>query len=87
MHGTIHQVHQGSRFGLFDVSEGFVRAVRATQAKVDQVLVDFELVLEEGDFQLFSAKTAAQPLYRFPRASIRLICGIDVAQSSLNLAI
>ena len=49
MHRVAQQIHEGTGFCLLDVAESFLKAVGSAQAKVDQVLVDLQLVLEERD--------------------------------------
>src|SRR5258708_33023148 len=71
--GLIQKIHEGSRFGLLNVRERLFETILAAQANVDQALINFELVLEESDLQLFSAQTAPQSLNCRSCTAIRFV--------------
>ncbi len=86
MDGLIQKIHEGPRLGLFDVGERLFKTILAAQANVDQALVNFKFVLEEGDLQFFSAQAAAQSLDCHSCTAIRLVGRIFISGHAFHLA-
>src|SRR6266850_1185147 len=86
VHRLHEQIHQGAGLGLLDVAKSFLEAVGTVEAKVYQVFVDFQLVLEEGDFQFFSAQLAAHVLDGLARAAVGLIRCLRLGNGSRNFS-
>ena len=81
-----HQIHQAARLGLLDITECFFESTRPAHANVHQVFINFELVLEKRDFQLFPAQVSAQHLERLASATVGIISRLVVPCGFLNLA-
>ena len=67
------QIHEGARFRLLDITEGFFHPIRTAQAQIHEVLIQLQLVIEKGDLQLFPAKTAAEGFECAPSTRIGVV--------------
>src|ERR1700704_3595886 len=82
----IQKIHEGSGLGLLYVGECLFETILAAQANIDQALVDFKLVLEESDLQLFSAQAAAQSLNCRSCTAVRLVGRVFISYYAFHLA-
>ena len=60
MHWLKQQIHQAARFRLLDVAESFFDSVGPAQAELDEIFIDFELIVEERDLQFFPVQVSSK---------------------------
>ena len=83
-----NQVGQAPGFGLLNVRKRFLQirlVLRRRQVHRHEALVDFELVLEKNNLQLFAAKMAAEVFQTLVSLAEGFVGGVRFTGCLLNL--
>src|SRR5216684_8737214 len=93
MHGLKQKIHQATGLRLLNVAESFYDSVGPAQTDLDEVLIDFQFVIEVGNLQFFAAQVSAEHLEETSSTAVRFVstvvvagCLLDLARQELSLA-
>src|SRR5216684_3707352 len=86
MHGLKQKIHQATGLRLLNVAESFYDSVGPAQTDLDEVLIDFQFVIEVGNLQFFAAQVSAEHLEETSSTAVRFVSTLDLARQELSLA-